>query len=529
MTTTEENALSHLSSITVQHLTCDFPGVRALNDLSLEFRAGEIHALAGENGAGKSTLLKVLSGLVVPTQGEVVIGDQIGDQRVSRVRHALSLGIRTIPQEPILAPDLSIAENLLMGKLPRKSLGRIDWKKVFETGKRLLQRVGLDHLAAQRTVTGLGVAEQQLIEIARALAGEGNVFLFDEPTSSLAAAEVARLGEILVELRRTGKIVLYVSHRLDEIFSFCDRVSVLRDGNLVATKSVSDTNPDELIRLMVGREILKAEASRPFAGDKPCLTVSGLTVTGALTDINFQVRRGEILGVAGLVGAGRTELLQTLFGVHRLVRGEISLNGIALKIKSPKDAMSAGIAYVPEDRKLHGLALNLSIAENFALPNLPQLGKFGILRKRKRDQLAKSYAERLNLRYQKLSQLALLLSGGNQQKIVLGKWLARNPLVLLLDEPTRGIDVGAKSEIYSLIRELTQEGMSLLLVSSELTELLALSHRIIVLREGRLSGELAGDAMNEESILQLATPGFYRRADTVNLRGERGKSENGKN
>jgi ABC-type sugar transport system ATPase subunit len=521
MIITKENALSPVSSIAVQHLTCDFPGVRALNDLSLEFRAGEIHALAGENGAGKSTLLKVLSGLVVPTQGEVVIGDQ----SVSRVRRALSLGIRTIPQEPILAPDLSIAENLLMGKLPRKSLRRVDWKTVFETGQRLLQRVGLGYLRAQRTVAGLGVAEQQLIEIARALAGEGNVFLFDEPTSSLAAAEVARLGEILIELRTSGKVVLYVSHRLDEIFSFCDRVSVLRDGNLVTTRPVSDTNPDELIRLMVGREILKAEATRPFAGDAPCLTVSGLTVTGVLTDINFQVRRGEILGVAGLVGAGRTELLQTLFCVHRLERGEISLNGIALKIRSPKDAMSAGIAYVPEDRKLHGLALNLSIAENFALPNLRQLGTFGVLRKRKRDQLAKLYAERLNLRYQKLSQLALLLSGGNQQKIVLGKWLARNPLVLLLDEPTRGIDVGAKSEIYSLIRELTQEGMSILLVSSELTELLALSHRIIVLREGRLSGELAGDAMNEESILQLATPGFHGRANTANTGSGDGKND----
>ena len=305
--------------------------------------------------------------------------------------------------------------------------------------------------------------------------------------------------------------MLYVSHRLDEIFSFCDRVSVLRDGNLVASKPVSDTSPDELIRFMVGRDILQTGVSRSLVSDTPCLTVSGLTVKGVLTDINFQVRRGEILGIAGLVGAGRTELLQTLFGVYRLERGEISLNGIGLKIRSPKDAMSAGIAYVPEDRKLHGLALNLSISDNFGLPNLRQLGTFGILRKRKRDQLAKLYAEQLNLRYRRLSQLALLLSGGNQQKIVLGKWLARNPLVLLLDEPTRGIDVGAKSEIYSLIRELTQKGTSILLVSSELIELLALSNRIIVMREGRLSGELAGDAMNEESIVRLATPGFYRR------------------
>jgi ABC-type sugar transport system ATPase subunit len=499
-----ENAVNRFSSVAVQDLTCDFPGVRALDNLTLEFRAGEIHALAGENGAGKSTLLKVLSGLVSPTRGEVVLGDQ----RVSQVRHALALGIRTIPQEPILAPDLSIAENLLMGKLPRKSFWRIDWKTVFETGKRLLQKVGLDHLPPQSLVAGLGVAEQQLIEIARALDGEGNIFLFDEPTSSLAAAEVARLAEILGDLRRSGNIVLYVSHRLDEIFSFCDRVSVLRDGKLVESKAVSDTSPDELIRLMVGRDILKAEASRAVVGGAPCLAVSGLTVKGVLTDINFQVGRGEILGIAGLVGAGRTELLQTLFGVHRMEGGEISLNGMGLKIRTPRDAMSAGIAYVPEDRKLYGLALNLSIAENFALPNLRGLGSFGILRKRKRDQLATLYAERLNLRYRKLSQLALLLSGGNQQKIVLGKWLARNPLVLLLDEPTRGIDVGAKAEIYALIRELTEEGMSIVLVSSELTELLALSHRIIVMREGRLSGELARDAMNEESIVQLATPGF---------------------
>jgi rhamnose transport system ATP-binding protein len=499
--------VNRLSSIAVHNLTCDFPGVRALDNLNLEFRAGEIHALAGENGAGKSTLLKVLSGLVVPAQGEVVIGDQ----RVTQVRHALALGIRTIPQEPILAPDLSIAENLLLGRLPRKSLGRIDWRTVFATGQRLLQRVGLDHLSPQRLVAGLGVAEQQLIEIARALAGEGTVFLFDEPTSSLAGAEVARLGEILFELRRSGKIVVYVSHRLDEIFSFCDWVSVLRDGNLVASKSASHTSPEELIRLMVGRDILKAGVSRSSVCEAPCLTVSGLTVKGVLADINFQVRRGEILGIAGLVGAGRTELLQTIFGVHRLEGGEISLNGTGLKIRSPEDAMSAGIAYVPEDRKLYGLALNLGISENFALPNLRQLGRYGVLRKKKRDQLAKMYAERLNLRYRSLSQLALLLSGGNQQKIVLGKWLARNPQLLLLDEPTRGIDVGAKSEIYSLIRELTLHGMSILLVSSELTELLALSHRIIVMREGRLSGELAGDAMNEESIVQLATPGFYRQ------------------
>jgi len=496
--------LSPFSSITVEGLTCKFPGVRALNNLTLQFRAGEIHALAGENGAGKSTLLKVLSGLVVPTEGTIAIGDQ----KVAHVRHALSLGIRTIPQEPILAPDLTIAENLLMGRLPKKSLRRIDRTKLFEAGQALLQTVGLDHLPSHRLVAGLGVAEQQLIEIARALAGEGNAFLFDEPTSSLSTTEVAKLGEILRDLRKSGKIVVYVSHRLDEIFSFCDRVSVLRDGNLIASRLVSETTPDDLVRLMVGRDVAKPASTPSVIHDVPGLAVSGLTVKNIFTDISFQARRGEILGIAGLVGAGRTELLQTLFGVHRKEGGTISLNGGALRISSPQDAMRAGFAYVPEDRKQDGLALGLSISENFALPNLRQLGRFGILRKGKRDRLAKSYAQQLDIRYRKLDQLALLLSGGNQQKIVLGKWLARNPQVLLLDEPTRGIDVGAKSEIYGLIRHLAQNGMIILLVSSELPELLSLCDRIIVMREGSLSGEIAADAMNEESIVQLATPGF---------------------
>jgi ABC-type sugar transport system ATPase subunit len=498
------NIVNHLSSIGVRNLTCDFPGVRALDDLTLQFHAGEIHALAGENGAGKSTLLKVLSGRVRPTNGEILVGNH----RFTHIRHALSLGIRSIPQEPVLAPDLSIVENLLMGRLPRNSAQLIDWAAAYEAGQALLHRVGLEHLAPTRLVAGLGVAEQQLIEIARALAGEGQVFLFDEPSSSFAPADSARLGEILHELRKSGKIVLYVSHRLDEVFSFCDRVSVLRDGKLVATKSVSDTNPDELIRLMVGREIPKTRGTQPLGSNACCLSVSRLHVKGLLKDISFEVGHGEIVGIAGMIGAGRTELLQTLFGVHATETGSISLNGSVLRIRSPRDAMAAGIAYVPEDRKLHGLALQLSIAENFALPNLRQLGRFVLLQKRKRDQLATLYAERLNLRYRRLQQLAVLLSGGNQQKIVLGKWLARKPQVLLLDEPTRGIDVGTKAEIYALIRGLARRGTSIILSSSELPELLALSRRIIVMREGQLTGELPADAMSEEAILQLATPGF---------------------
>ncbi|MCI0422688.1 MAG: sugar ABC transporter ATP-binding protein [Acidobacteria bacterium] len=497
-------AMNPFSSIAVDQVTCDFPGVRALDSLSLEFHTGEIHALAGENGAGKSTLLKVLSGLVAPTQGQILIGDQ----RLLRINHPWPLGIRTIPQEPVLAPDLSLAENLLMGRLPKKSFGRVDWPRALETSRTLLTKVGLDHLSPQRPMAGLGVAEQQLIEIARALASEGTVYLFDEPTSSLSSAEVAKLSEIVQELRRSGRIVVYASHRLDEIFSFCDRVSILRDGRLVASQLVSQTSPKEVIRLMVGRAIagLGHRSGRPSA--EAYLTVKGLTVSGLLNDVSFEVHRGEILGIGGLVGAGRTELLQTIFGVHRHQAGSISLDRVPLSIRSPRDAIAAGIVYLPEDRKLHGLALQLSVAENFGLPNLKELSTFGFLQRRKRSQLAKSYTERLHVRYRRLKELALLLSGGNQQKIVLGKWLARNPSVLLLDEPTRGIDIGAKSEIYSLIRKLASEGTSIVLVSSELPELLALSDRVIVMREGELAGEVVGEAITEEAIMQLAMPGF---------------------
>ena len=361
-------------------------------------------------------------------------------------------------------------------------------------------------LSPKRQVTGLGIAERQLIEVARALAGEGRVFLFDEPTSSLSSQEVEILERIIRKLKEAGKVVVYVSHRLDEIFSFCHRVSVLRDGKLVETKLVSQTTPQEIIRLMVGRDI----AIPPSASSRQtatCLEVKGLGLGQILRDISFETRRGEILGIGGLVGAGRTELLQALFGVYPIA-GTISINGTKLRIRSPRDAIAAGIVYVPEDRKQQGLALDLSIAENFAMPNLGMLQRHGFLRSDQKRQLAETYTKRLKIRCRRLNELVRLLSGGNQQKIVLGKWLARSPSVLLLDEPTRGIDVGAKSEIYTLIREMASTGMSIVLVSSELPELLALSDRVLVMREGRISGELAQGSINEEAVIQLATPGF---------------------
>jgi ABC-type sugar transport system ATPase subunit len=497
-------------SLLLERITCDFPGVRALEAVSLQFIPGEVHGLAGENGAGKSTLIKVVSGMVTPTQGTI----QVGSQVFSRVRHPRQLGIRAIPQEPTLAPDLSIAENLLMGQLPRKRWGQIDWSQTFEKGRHLMGEVGLNHLSPKRHVKGLGIAECQLIEVARALAGEGRIFLFDEPTSSLSAQEVAILGGIIRKLQQTGKVVVYVSHRLDEIFSFCQRVSVLRDGQLVETKLVSQTTPQEVIRLMVGRDI--AVPPPTLSDQSPtCLKVEGIGLHGILHDISFEVRGGEILGIGGLVGAGRTELLQGLFGIYP-VTGTLFINGTRVRIRFPQDAIAAGIVYVPEDRTQLGLALNLSIADNLAMPNLRMLQRFGFIRSDRKRQLADRYIRRLDIRCRRLSQLAQRLSGGNQQKIVLGKWLARNPLVLLLDEPTRGIDIGAKAEIYTLIRELASSGIAVVLVSSELPELLALSDRILVMREGQISGELTGKSISEEAVMLLATPGIHYQKVTEN-------------
>ncbi|MFN8006714.1 MAG: sugar ABC transporter ATP-binding protein [Terriglobia bacterium] len=485
-------------------VTCEFPGVRALDDINLRFSPGEIHALAGENGAGKTTLLKVISGLVSPKTGQI----QINGRALRAIRHPREFGVRVIPQEPELALDLSIAENILLGHLPRTRWKTIDWPKAFRLTRGLLKRVGLGELSPQEPVARLALAEQQLIEIARALDDGGEILLFDEPTASLSPPDVERLGVILKELRQAGKIILYVSHRLEELFSWCDSVSVLRDGKLVGRKPISETSPQELIRMMVGREVAVNETPSASSSQEVVLKVEGIQAQGAANPVSFELRRGEIVGVAGLVGAGRTELLQTIFGVRPISAGRIVVSGKEVQIRSPKDAINAGIAYVPEDRKQDGLALGLTIADNLALPNMKKLQHFGLITQRSKRALAQALTRELDIRHSGTEGLAMLLSGGNQQKIVLGKWLGRNPSILLLDEPTRGIDVGAKSEIHRRIRLLAEKGMTILLASSELPDLLSLSDRILVMRKGKIAGELNRDEFQEEAVLQLATPGY---------------------
>ena len=480
---------------------------------ALIFQPGEVHAITGENGAGKSTLLKVLAGTVTPTAGTV----RFGGQALNGVRDALRFGVRTIPQEPLLAQDLSIAENIYLGRLPRNRFGSVDWKLTFASSRSLLERVGLSHLDPRSTARKLNVGEQQLIQTARALIDGGRVFLFDEPTSSLTSAETDRLSSIIRELASDGAIVIFVSHRMREIFSICDTVSVLRDGLLVQSCPTAKTNPDQLIRTMVGREIAPRESRELSLRREPSLQVENLRYGPGSPPVNFTVCAGEIVGLAGLAGAGRSEILEGIFGARAPVSGQVHLNGKIARIRSPRDAVLHRMALVPGDRKRDGLVLDLNIAANLALPSLRSLSRLGFVLRSRARALYTLLVPRVRLRCTGPNQRAVTLSGGNQQKIVIGKWLATNPSVLLLDEPTRGVDVGAKAEIHDVIRQLATSGMAVLLSSSEMPELLSLCDRVLVLCEGRVNGELQGSAINEEAILELAAPGMERLGGSGNV------------
>ena len=469
----------YLSMVALEKVTCDFPGVRALDQVSLEFLPGHVHALAGENGAGKSTVLRILSGLTRPTRGRV----RVGSGSYSYLKHAHELGIRVVPQEPVLVPDLSIAENILLGHLPRGRSGAVNWGKVMRCAHELLRRVGLDTLNPEEPASCLSGSQMQMVQVARALSDGGETLLFDEPSSSLSSPEFAKLAAVIGVLRDQGKVVIYVSHRMAEVFSICDRVSVLRDGKLMGTLETSATSPEEVIRLMIGRNLDgAAERSRTCIGDDIALRID---LSGG---VELRLRRGEIVGLGGLIGAGRTELLEKVFRKH--------------SEKEPS------VALVPEDRQHAGLALDLSVADNLALTNLGMLSRFGILNMRRKQSFAEKWIGKLGIRCRSARQSARNLSGGNQQKIVLGKWLAREPRVLLLDEPTRGIDIAARSEIHGILRELADRGTAILMASSDMPELLALSDRILVMRSGRITAELGPREMSEEAILNAAAPAY---------------------
>jgi rhamnose transport system ATP-binding protein len=478
-----------------------FGATQALSDVSLELRAGQVHGLVGENGAGKSTLVKILAGIHDPDSGTVELG---GEPIALRgPRHARELGIAVVHQEPRLFPDLSVAENVFIGHAPSGALRTVDWRQMRRQAGELFR--GLDvRIDPSAVVRGLSMADQQLIEIAKALSVDAKVLILDEPTASLSAHEVERLFAIVRGLRDRGVAVLFVSHRLGEVFDLCDVATVLRDGRHVITTPTRELTTADLIRYMVGRTVSLFPKVDTAVGDV-LLEVSGLSRAGEFEDVSFSVRAGEIVGMAGLVGAGRTEVARVLFGIDQRDAGEVRIGGRAVQFSSPSQAMDAGVAYLPEDRHQEGLVLDFSIAENVTLPILRRLFPRLLVRRSTERAVANEYTQKFSIRTTGVDQEVGALSGGNQQKVVLAKWLASKPTVLILDEPTRGIDIGAKVEVHRLIADLAASGLAIILISSDLPEVLAMSDRILVLHEGRITAEIPRTKATEEGVMYAAT------------------------
>jgi rhamnose transport system ATP-binding protein len=478
-----------------------FGATQALANVSLDLLPGEIHGLVGENGAGKSTIVKVLAGIHQPDTGAVVLDGK--PVLLHGPAQARSLGIAVVHQEPRLFPDLTVAENVFMGHTPTGGFGSISWREMRRSADRIFESLSV-RIDSTATVRGLSMADQQLIEIAKALSIDARVLILDEPTASLSAHEVERLFTIVRQTRDRGVAVLFVSHRLEEVFQLCDRATVLRDGRHIITAPTSQLTAADLVRHMVGRSVSLFPRTAAKIGDV-LLDVRGLTRVGAFRDISFSVRAGEIVGLAGLVGAGRTEVARVLFGLDRADAGEVHFDGKRVRFRSPSAALRAGIAYIPEDRHLDGLVSGFSIAENVTLPILPRLFPRLFIRTSRERALAEGYVERLRIRSTGTDELVDALSGGNQQKVVIAKWLATNPRVLILDEPTRGVDIGAKVEVHRIISELAASGLGIILISSDLPEVLAMSDRIMVLHEGRISAEIPRAEASEERVMFAAT------------------------
>jgi ribose transport system ATP-binding protein len=480
-------------------MTKRFPGVTAVDGVDLDFRPGEVHAIAGENGAGKSTLMKLLSQAERPDEGEI----ELQGERVSfhGPKHAQQLGIAMVHQEFALAPHLTIAENLVLGHETSR-LGLIARGSERRQARELLERVGLD-VDPSRRAGSLPVAAQQRVEIAKALAIDAKVVIMDEPTATLTEREIEDLFGVIRDLTEDGIAVLYISHRLDEITRIADRVTVMRDGQVVETLEKDDMDEREIVRLMVGREIENLYPKEDVDAGDVLLRVEGITRRGVLRDCSFEVRKGEILGFAGIMGAGRTELARAVFGADPIDDGRIELDGHELKIRSPRDAIDAGIGYLTEDRKGEGLAMQLGIEPNITLASVP--GSPAWIDRGAEHESASKRADELDIRAPSLRTVVQTLSGGNQQKVVVAKWLETDARVLFFDEPARGIDVGTKAELFKLLGALAQDGRGIVLISSYLPELINLCDRVVVLRDGAIAGELQRDELSEERIAELAT------------------------
>jgi rhamnose transport system ATP-binding protein len=485
----------------LRHASKSFGRVRALGDGSLALWPGEVHALLGENGAGKSTLVKLLAGVYQPDSGELLVDGQA--RMFANPAEARDAGLAVIYQEPTLFADLSIAENIYMGRQPRDRLGRIRYEEMNREVDALLQSLGVN-LRAQRLVRGLSIADQQVVEIAKALSLNANVLIMDEPTAALSLTEVERLFAIVRGLRERNAAILFITHRLDEVFALTQRMTIMRDGLKVFDAMTADMTIDSIVSKMVGRDLDTFYPKADVAPGEVRLAVRGLTREGVFKNVSFEVRAGEIVALAGLVGAGRSEVARAIFGIDPVDAGEVQVAGKPLQLGRPQAAVRAGLALVPEDRRAQGLALELSIARNASLTVLGRLVRHGLISARSESTLAADWGKRLRLKAGDLNAPVGTLSGGNQQKVVLGKWLATNPKVLIIDEPTRGIDVGAKAEVYSALAELVTNGMAVLMISSELPEVLGMADRVLVMHEGRISAEIARADANEERIMGAA-------------------------
>ncbi|MDQ7746612.1 sugar ABC transporter ATP-binding protein [Hydrogenophaga pseudoflava] len=490
--------------ISVENLSKSFPGVKALDRVRFDLRPGEVHALMGENGAGKSTLMKILAGVYRKDSGEVLLDGEPVD--IESPAHAQSLAIGIIHQELHLMGHLTAAQNIFLGREPRKLGGLLlDDEQLNRDAQGLFDRMNLA-LSPTTVVGQLTVARQQMVEIAKALSHKSRVLIMDEPTAALNNAEIEELFRIIRQLRSEGVGIVYISHKMDEIQRIADRITVMRDGTYIAT--VPATTPmAEVIAMMVGRTLDQAEKHIPdTSSGEVLLDVRGLNRGRAIRDVSFTVRRGEILGFAGLMGAGRTEVARAVFGADAIDSGEVRVRGEPIRLRSPQDAVRAGIGYLSEDRKHFGLATGMDVESNITLPSLRRWLKWGVfLNQPAIHAIGQQMVAKLRIKTPSLTQTARLLSGGNQQKVVIAKWLVQDCEVLIFDEPTRGIDVGAKSEIYKLLNELAAQGRAIVVISSELPEVLLLSHRIVVMCEGRITGEVPGDAATQESLMALAT------------------------
>ncbi len=487
--------------LTLTGITKTFPGVRALHNVSLELFAGEVTALIGENGAGKSTLVKTMTGIYQADEGEIRVNGKVVS--LPTAISATAAGITAIHQETVLFDELSVAENIYLGHAPRNRLGLIDWKTMKSEAQKTLDAMG-SGIDAGIPLKELGIAKKHLVAVARALSVDAQVVIMDEPTAALSQKEIEELYVLVELLKKDGKAILFISHKFDEIYRICDRFTVFRDGEMVGKGFIKDTPENEIVKLMVGRPVDHIFPARNATIGETVLEVKGLSHPTEFEDISFAVKKGEILGFYGLVGAGRSEVMQAIFGMTTVSSGSIVLDGQTIVPKSPADAVEAGIVYVPEERGKQGVITGEPIFKNVSLPSLDKTSSKGFIRMAEEYKLARTYTERLDLRASSLSQNVSTLSGGNQQKVVIAKWLATLPKVIILDEPTKGIDIGSKAAVHEFMGELVSQGLSVIMVSSELPEILGMSDRVVVMREGLMIDTLDNTHLQPETLVRLA-------------------------